>query len=391
MSIYSKLNWKKILEIDTSIYDNLDKHLKNRRIGGILKNLFFEIPSIDEKNSNTKVLFFKSMYRDDYNQKFKEIYNLKNHEKKIIDIQYRASGKVRIYPLYIFIRYLPLILMTNYSSNIKRMFYLMLCQVKYLEIAKKVFKNDFKYLVVFADMQAMDNMLCQIAKQKKIPTVTLQHGLYVDYENNFNVNIVNYKNHVADYFLSWGEDTKNLIEKYHPNSKVMIVGKSLEKSENKKVKVKDYFTVVFDQNLFHEYNKQILDICYNIAKKMDLKINLRLHPNNKVNWYKIDKNIIMFDQELNNSIFVVGHTTSMLYELMRLGIPSYKFRSDMSSNELDEQFKFSTISELEDNIINHRKIQYDFSAYAKRYIKYIGDESLQKYKDFFKGLENGKY
>jgi len=386
--LFFNLDWKQILEIDSIVFQKLDKKEQKRRFLGQIKNLFFERPTISKQSNVSKTLFFKSIHRKDYDEQFQEICNL-IADKLVINIKYKSAGKIRLYPFYLLLKYLPLLISTNLNFNVKIMIYLILCQLKYLEIGEKVFKNKFERLVVFADMQAMDNLVSQIAKVKKIATITLQHGLYVDYEKQFNVNIINYKNHVTDYFLAWGEDTKNLIERYHPSSKVIILGKPIIEIKNREVK--NYFTVVFDQNIFHEYNKKILDISYKIAENLNLKINLRLHPNNKLNWYNIRKDIVLIDEDLYSSKFVVGHTTSILYELMRQGIPSYKYRSDIRANMLDEEFKFTHIDELKNKINKHQNNNCDFAEYAKRYIKYISDESLEKYKAFFEELENGKY
>lgn len=381
------IDWEKILKIDAIVFDSLESLQIYRRMGGLVQTIFWEKPNISPNKFKSKILFFKSMQREDYNKNFKQLSEL-SKDKEILDIKYLKNANLRLYPLYIILKYMPLLIYTNFSFNLLKMIYLILCQVKYLEVAERVYKNDFSYLVVFADMQAMDNMLCQIAKRKGIKTVTLQHGLYVDYEKNFNVNIVNYKHHIADYFLSWGKDTNDLIKKYHKNPNLFICGKPLPVIEERSIQ--NYFTVVFDQNIFHDYNKKLLEIAYKIAEDFQLKINLRLHPNNKIDWYSIDDKIVLFNKKIQNSSFIVGHTTSLLYELMRLGIPSYKLKSEVPSNILDEDFKFSTVEELEIKIAQHKEENFDFSNYAKKYIEYIGDESLAKYKKIFKRLENGE-
>jgi hypothetical protein len=380
-------DFDKILYIDKYEYENLDR---NTRIKFVLKRFKDSLFSSNQpKNKCNNFVFFKSLIRDDYNYLFNKVTSACTQASYLkIDKPYIVNNKINKKYLFVLFQNLNLFFCFSAGSLKQRIFlYTRLCFYKM--IAEVICNYKLNRIIVFADMQPVDNLICQMAKTKKISTTTLQHGLYVDYEKQFNVNIVNYQNHVADYFLAWGEDTKKLIKKYHPNSKVIIVGKPID--EIKYREIKNYFTVVFDQNIFHEYNKKILDISYKIAQKFNLKINLRLHPNNKLNLYNIRQGTVLIDEDLYCSQFVIGHTTSILYELMRQGIPSYKYRSDIPSNLLDEEFKFTYISELENKINKHQNNNFDFAEYAKRYIKYIGEESLGKYKEFFEGLENGKY
>jgi len=383
-----RLNWEKVLRPESILFDTFNNQQKTERLNNLIKLISFSRPDIHPRPIDTNVLFFKSMNRADYNEQFSQIQKL-NSDSSLLDLRYKNAPQRRKYPFYIIFKYFPLLLFTNIRFNsLKRIIYLIACQIKYLEVAEKTYKNNFNFLVVHADMQPTENMLCQIAKKKNIKTVTLQHGLYVDYKNDFNINVVNYENQVANYFLAWGDDTRQLIRKYHTNTNVVICGKPLKPLDF--ISTKNYFTVIFDQQLFHEYNIQLLEIAYTIAKKLKIKINLRLHPSNNINTYRLEEGIVIFDTNIYDSQFVIGHTSSLLFELMRLGIPSYKFRSKIPSNHIDEDFIFSDVEELSAKIIKHTESNFIFSKYAKRYITYIGEDSLQQYRNFFKRLKNGK-
>ncbi len=196
------------------------------------------------------------MKRNDYDVLFDTIYNSCHSISKC---KYEFSLKKTLFfnigVLFKLIKNIKIFTSLDKGSFIGRV-YLYVTSVYCLNVLEKIVKcYKFKYLVTFADMQPVDNILVQYSKNKAITTITLQHGLYIDYSFFRNVNMVNYMNVTSDYFLSWGRDTKALINKYSPGSRVVICGKPIPDIDN--LETADYFTVIFDQNLFHEFNKKL--------------------------------------------------------------------------------------------------------------------------------------
>src|SRR5690606_23034952 len=126
--------------------------------------------------------------------------------------------------------------------------------------------------VFFSDMQGPENFFCQAFKISKVPTATMQHGLYVEYFNEDNINVINYKNHVADYFLAWGNCTANLIHKYRPDSKVVVVGKPTLNPFSFRASAGNpgYILIVSDQRMFDKQNINMISIVLSAMRK-DLK------------------------------------------------------------------------------------------------------------------------
>jgi len=381
-----KIDWEKILDIESTLYDNLKKDQQKTRWKRTKTNLLYSRPSIPKTSTKSDFFFFKSMKRDDYNQQFQVLLNLCD-DTSYLDLIFEPKKKRGKYPFYVFFKYFPL-LIKNFQFDFRKMTYMIMNQIKYLEVAEKIFKNRFNLLIVYADMQPFDNMLCQYAQKKGIETVTIQHGLYVNYEKDPNINCVNYRNQVAKYFLSWGDETARLIQEFHPDTKIIICGKPLKRINTQRDQ--SYFSVVFDQRIFQEYNIKLLKIATLYAKEHNLTINLKLHPSNKISEYSINSDIIKFDKNIENSLFVLGHTTSLLYELMRQGIPTYKLHSSIACNDIDDSLTFTSYEELLLKIQEKNQQNFDFSNYAKYYIKSIDSESLEEYKDFFKRLSNGQ-
>lgn len=245
-----------------------------------------------------------------------------------------------------------------------------------------ILEIKFKKLVVFADMQRLDNLLVQVCNKKNIETATLQHGLYVDYSDIDNLNKVNYKNVVSKYFLAWGDETKELIEKYNKDCIVVVCGNPLMTGD-KYSDEREYVTVILDQVYFREYNQKLLNIIEEYCSKHNLKINIKVHPTDSINVYNIRARNFVINQSVTNSIFAVGHTSTLMFEMMSLGIRVFKLKTDLPANKMNSDVMFSTIEELEEKINS----DIDFKELSKFYMKFSGEQSLNNYKDFFNNMK----
>lgn len=387
-----RVDWKKVLGIETYKYESLSWVGRFRLWLKLILQLFFRLSSVGEQAREVDFLFVKSLSRGDYDKLYADIASCCPEEKLVEDIIfYRREGfrflRLRLKPFLVFIKYLPLFIIFL-EWNLARSVYMMTYVLRCLDIFEKINKNiSFKNLVVFADMQPIDNFLVQVAKLNGIPTVTLQHGLYIDYTKMENVNSLNYKNHVSDYFLAWGDSTKYLIEKFNPDARVVICGKPIQKIALATEK-KDYFSVLFDQNLLKMYNAKLLEMAYELHETTGLKVNIRFHPYNKMDDYQIHNDASCFDEDLESSVFILAHTTSLIHELLRKGFPVFKLISDVPALSVPAALEFSSVSELEAAIRQSDLENYDFEKYGKEYIRYINDMSLDKYAEFFSTLQN---
>lgn len=380
---YLRASWSKILETELIIISEKPNKEKMSRIGGAFKELFYHRSTVTVGGTGKDILFLKSMPRKDYDDLFKTIHNACQREHVDIDVRLDEEERLSFYPLFIAMRYIAVISRIRASSFFDWIF-LYLRSIRVLESFHNIRNFDYEALVVFADMQMLDSLCAQVANIRAKKTVTLQHGLYIDYSNHHNVNVTNYKNVVSNYFLAWGKNTAGLIKKYHPATEVVICGKPIVEQKLASDHA-EYFTMICDQNVFFDYNRQLLKLCYNYARINGLKVNLRMHPNNRIQWFAIEPSLTLEDRELWSSRFVVGHTSSLLYECMRLGLPAFKFESDIPCVETEESLCFSSAVELENCYMG----SLDSGATeekGKKYIAHIGDSSLKQYTDFFDTL-----
>ena len=196
----------------------------------------------------------------------------------------------------------------------------------------------------------------------------------------------NYKNVVSDYFLAWGDETKLLIEHYNKTTNVVICGNPTLKVKQKAKG--DFFTVVFDQQLYNEYNKQLLEIAKAVSDKLSIKIKVKLHPRNILDEYNLDKNHVFNEEDIYSSLVIIGHTTTMMFELMRAGIPVYKYKTSIPFNSINIDIIFENINDLIFKIANPENIDYEKES--EFYIKYVEKDSLIRYNEFFGKIVHAK-
>lgn len=241
-------------------------------------------------------------------------------------------------------------------------------------------------VVTHADMQPIENILIQYFKAIEVKTITLQHGLYVDYSQQPNINEVNYKNVVSDYFLAWGEETKRLIQKYHPKCKIEICGNPV--LEDNEYIQSDFFVLIFEQELLKEYNYKLLEIGREIESFLGIKLKVKFHPRNVFKDYSISRDEVVKFDTVYNAKFALGHTSTMMYQMMRLGIPTFKLASSVPCNVMNQKLIFNSFDELKNLIEQSQSI--DFKKEGEFYIKYLGAESLNIYTQFFQRLIDEK-
>lgn len=375
-----------IMEIDEYIVSPIKQKEKiSRALAEVY--LFFTktILPVEGLNKNVDVLFVKTMRRSDYNSIYDAVVGASNAKDRcVVDLQYTNRISI-LNKALIILKYLPIYYKIR-KKNIFNWFFLISRSWSYLEAYEHLSEIKFNKLIVFSDMQPIDNLMVQLSNLNGKPTVSLQHGLYVDYEDCDNVNVVNYKNIASKYFLAWGRDTECLLKKYHNKLNVVVCGRPVMPLTRNYGN--EYFTIVFDQNIFFDQNREILEIAYKVCKKMGLKVNLKLHPNNRVEWFKIQREYTLVDQDISKSAFVIGHTTTMIYECMAINIPSFRYKTHVPSNRLLDKLEFRNYDELYNILSDNEIMNLDFNKISKNYFAFTGKESIEKYKEFFEGLKN---
>lgn len=339
-------------------------------------------------------VFFRCMVREDYKALMHSIASvIDDNEKIIIEDYLKKSSTFAPRAIIIFLKLLPKFFSFKAKNLYERLYlYLRLCFYYRHLVAISKFKFDI--IVFFADMQPVENLLAQFYRDKGKKTVTLQHGLYVDYGSYETVNIINYLHQPSEYFLAWGRSTAELIERSGLHRKTVICGKPIvilkrkQEAPKQNIDKESYFSVILDTNIFEAQNVQMLKMLADYAHDNSIKMNVRYHPYNNTVFYENLGLEYSADLSLENSTFVVGHTSSMLYEIMLLNIPVFKFDSLIPSLAFPREIVFDSLSRLNEVISESNAI--NFKKLSTEYIAFYGEESLNKYANFFDDLKNNR-
>ena len=342
------------------------------------KLIFSKYYLLNDKSviKNASFIFFKKMHRADYDELFNQIFDCCQHQKSSLEMSTKIGFSY--YYLRFFKFYKHLIVRISANNFIEKI-YLFLSFINYLKVLEFFDNLSFNNLVVFADMQPEDNLLVQFFKNSKI-TITLQHGLFVDYEESFNISSVQYKNVTSRYFLTWGNENKKLIQKYSRHVNVRICGNPTMKEFNyQHNNSSDFFTVFLDWDVFENENRLLLEIAGKLSKKINKKILIRYHPSNKKKLYSTNDLSLKIQADYYDSFFLLGHTSSMIHKCLRWGMPIFKLKTRIHSNPIDKNYEFSNVEDLLEKIKNLQ----NFQKIKKNNIGYIGEESKNKYRKFF--------
>lgn len=345
-----------------------------------VKAAFFPYRIITHLSNNPSNIYtVKSMKRADYDAFWKVIfYDIDCNQFEIIDsfsfnfnLIFNMNLLVNIF-----------LSLKNYSLC-KRL-YVVMSMSRYLGAYPPLGGQDAK-LICHAEMQPIENYLVEYFRCSGNKSITLQHGLYIDYSSCKNINILNYTNVSTDFFLSWGEDTSSLIRRYNEGVDVIDCGYPFEPLPRKRNVVKrSYISVIFDQNLFIKENQIIYDIAYQIAKILCIDVNIRLHPRNSLDSYFINDSTLL-DLPCEDSIFVLAHTTSYIVELMMNDVKVFVYDSDVPKLPFPDIILFRDINSL-NKILEMNFHDGYFSDCSKRFLGSSGYHSICKYKSTIEKL-----
>ena len=377
----------KLLSIDQFILNSLPADGLETRCGVWFRDFIMSDYSLP-KVADTDVVFFRSMARDDYRDSFHSVIRASGVPDPVIVENYQTRfqpARLNHRASRFMLENQALFDQIDEPDAVKRkILFIRLCLYAYILDHFK--KAKPRAVVFFADMQPVEYLLSWYFRSIGVKTVTMQHGLYVDYGSHDTINTINYMHQPSEYFLSWGPETSDLIARYQPDTTVVECGKPLifnaHPPEGKK-RDRPYVALLLDQKPFHKQNEELIEIAQAYALRKGLDVCVRFHPS--LPKAEIIKKYPGMTEQLHftDAQLVIGHTSSMVYEALALGCRVMRYASDIPAIRLPDNSEFRTLKELEARMALPKP-----DNLSRRYFTAIGDESLKNYRSFFDGLLN---
>lgn len=333
--------------------------------------------------NRTDAVFFRSLVREDYKNLFHAVIKASGIRDYVVveDYQKRSSpARLNLAAHRFMLENSALYDALEIDDPLDRACgFIRAC--KYGFILDHLRKMQFKTLVCFADMQPVEHLLARYFRAQGVTTVTLQHGLYVDYGGMDTVNVINYRHQPSQYFLSWGPATSRLIGREHPQNTTVDCGKPLifnAAPPKGAPAAAPYVAVFLDQRIFNQQNEDMLRIVTAQARRRGLAVKVRFHPSIRKETFFERFPEIEEQLHFEDAAFVVGHTSSLLYEALSLGCRVLRYRTEIPGLELPETSTFTNLEQLEARLDMSQP-----EGLAQQYFCATGAQSLQRYKEFF--------
>jgi len=382
--ILEQIDFESLLFLDRELLANVPEERLEDEVWKRLELLLYRVYKIP-KNEETDFCFLRTLDRKDYAELFWDVHNQCSASKIVINAL-EARSPISDEKAYQFLVERAQVLyqyISEENPKLRQCLFLTLVYLFYSVDA--LLTNSFKVLVVFADMQPLDHLAVAVAKILGIKTVTLQHGLYVDYTGYQTVNSANYLNQNADYFLAWGRATQKLIERYNSKTIVLNCGKprlSRGFSTPENDESTGHILVVLDQPSFIEQNMIMLEIIDRWAQEQNREVRIKVHPMDDRQGYFRRFPKLKEGSDFSSASIVVGHTTTLLFEALSYRIPVIQFVSNVPTVHMPASNQFRTYEGL---VHITQQLSVDEKV-LKHYFKETGTKSLTLYKQAFELL-----
>ena len=354
-----------------------------------LKTMYHQFLSTDRALPEAKdgdVLFLRSLGREDYALLFGAIAASCDHPRKVMVNTFATrSVEKNDKALKFLTNHIDLIDKIRVRDPIDR-------QCAFLQlmtfgiVLEQYADARLDALVCFSDMQPIENLFARYFRSKAVPTVTCQHGLYIDYGEYKTINCINYLHQPSDHFLAWGEDTASIIRAYHPEANLHLCGKPVfhrgkvapTGDTGKKIQI------ILDQPIFNAQNVEMIKIVKEYASASGHMVSVRYHPGIHRATFLQAVEALDESTDFMSADIVVGHTSSLLLEALVLGKKVIQFKSQIPAVDLPQHLQFRDRASLAKAL----EADHDPSL-SQNYFSLIGEKSRAAYREFFQSLFAG--
>lgn len=352
------------------VYNFLPKNIFSKLLM-LIKYLFF-IPNVKVPSENLQAIFGWSLGRQDY-KRLSEAY------KKQLGWQFydiclggKICGRKIRFDLLALLFSVKKSLTINNINLADRLVILfsVYASVSFLRFLKKRFKGVIpEYYLSFNSSFEYESVFTLYLKEKGVKTFSMQHGMYFEFKNPPPYDMISSYFCTAEYFLLWGEFTREQIINYTPNDTSLVVfGNPLYRLD----KIDKLNSCSPESKLILvclprcPYQKESIRLLNVLAKPCfsEYKFVIRPHPNlnKKVinefvglnnNFTLSSNNTLREDMLANKYKAMIGFNSSVLFESLFYSIPVVQY---VSGNDEFYNVGFAEFSTKEELLLRLKEL-----------------------------------
>jgi hypothetical protein len=275
----------------------------------VIRLVFFKIKFLDKDQKQPKII--NSYLRQDYSDFIDKLTVNNGLGRCSIGYQFGLGHKLRYFKDVI-----RQVKLNKLELNEALFLYFL---IKSNDIFLKFIEKE-SVVILFAEMQILENYIAQLARQVGCHTIGLQHGFYSNDYDSPTVNSLNYKNVAVDEMLVWGLNTKELLLEHNPDLKVTVIGRPSthflsHHHLHLNVDSPSSYVAVLDADEFSETNDKILQVVKDLAKRDGVEFFLKCHPSTNLKERSLRCAILRDINLLGEGPHFVGYRSSLLLEL----------------------------------------------------------------------------
>lgn len=361
------------------------------------KNLvFIQDDIMKERQDHLKIFNNALSFINDYNfvycKKVKKIYLLKWIKNVMLSCKW--------YKEFSFVK--------NYVARIYLASCMCIVDDFYNTINKEISLDGKEALLVFIDVDLIDNIIVQLMNNKGVLTVELQHGQWI-FEKSC-LDYLNFTSFTAQHILVWNEfEKQQFLKAGYEDNRMIVVGSTKYVRDNIEVtelknEYRGCFGVLLDGpslSYAEKSNKKLLQFAEQLSEQLQMDYYIKKHPRDK-NIYEKEKKSIHCRNSLSPKLqmkeyaslidFSICHTTGAAIDMMIMKSFVFIYKSDIYYPiQTDSFYEFSNISKLIESVkylINHmEEKRREYALIQKHYHVYNAE---QLHKEFFDNNFNNR-
>ncbi len=254
--------------------------------------------------------------------------------------------------------------------------------------------ENIKRYICFNAAYKEESLLTTYFKNRRIETISMQHGIFCDFKLIIPFDYINYDNMIADKLLCWGQSTIDyLTSKGIEESRLILMGNPKYKDLTIE-HVDQSFTkclVLLGRAIYISSNDKLLSLLKEFNEKHNNKVlfYIKKHPFlmdiEHKSFASISDNMIFLGREhsvqevLRSDMvnFTIAVNTTAYYESLALGKISLRWSESENEEFIGMDDKFSTLSELETKLNEFsEKPEAEIRQEMKNIIKYVFNPEL---------------